>query len=30
MTARTVRHPAATDNGLAGEGRNGMIQEAPS
>jgi hypothetical protein len=28
MTARTERHPAAPDNGIAGEGQNGMPKEA--
>jgi hypothetical protein len=30
MTARTERHPAAPDNGIAGEGRKGMSKEAQS
>jgi hypothetical protein len=28
MTACTERHPAAPDNGLAGEGQKGMTKEA--
>jgi len=27
MTARTERHPAAPDNGIAGEGRQGRPKE---
>jgi hypothetical protein len=27
MTACTERHPAAPDNGLAGEGQKGMAEE---
>jgi hypothetical protein len=27
MTARTERHPAGPDDGLAGEGRKGMTKE---
>jgi hypothetical protein len=27
MTACTERHPRAADNGLAGEGQNGMPEE---
>jgi hypothetical protein len=30
MTARTERHHAAPNNGIAGEGRKGMPQEAQS
>ena len=30
MTDRTERHPAALYNGLAGEGREGMTEEAQS
>jgi hypothetical protein len=28
MTACIERHPAAPDNGIAGEGQNGMPKEA--
>jgi hypothetical protein len=28
MTASTERHPAAPDNGIAGEGQKGMPMEA--
>jgi hypothetical protein len=27
MTACTERHPAAPDDGLAGEGRKGMLED---
>jgi len=30
MTACTERHPAAPENGLAGEGQKGMAKEAQS
>ena len=30
MTACTERHPAAADNGLAGEGQKGMPKEDQS
>jgi hypothetical protein len=30
MTACTERHPAAPDDGLAGEGQKGMTKEARS